>query len=374
MTKKTAPPLEKIKAPREPATKTDIAVLVEQDPTIVYTDPKKFDAFITQIRTELSALPVDLTTGVGRKEVASRAYKVSKAKTALEEAAKGLTEAARTTIAAVNESKKDIVQRLDELRDEIRKPLTDWEAAEEKRIEDCRKTIEWLKGAISTTIDDTAATVAERLKEVEAVDVSEAVYAEMFPAAESAKHMAVGALSATVARLAQAERDAAELAQLRADQAARDEADRHRAEAAAEEERQRLAAEEAKRLEAEAAKRAADEAAAEEAARVAREQAAADAARLAAEQAAERERAATEARHQEELAEAKRRADAAEAAAQAERDAAAQRAADQANRKRVLGEVESDIRQIVEAHGADYIEKLVEGLSIGAVRHVSIAF
>lgn len=76
----------------------------------------------------------DVTTERGRKEIASLAMRVSKSKVVIDNAGKGLVEDWKKQASAVDKERKRARDTLDALRDECRKPLTDYEAAEAKAL------------------------------------------------------------------------------------------------------------------------------------------------------------------------------------------------------------------------------------------------
>lgn len=93
----------------------------------------EIDEILARIEREALAIVPDLSTAKGRKGVASLAHKVARSKTALDLAGKGLTEEARRQLDAVNAERKKVRDRLDDLKAKVRKPLDEWEAAEEAR-------------------------------------------------------------------------------------------------------------------------------------------------------------------------------------------------------------------------------------------------
>ncbi|MCX8315801.1 hypothetical protein [Klebsiella pneumoniae] len=89
------------------------------------------DSFLEKIRAGVNEVP-DLSTAKGRARIASLAAQVSRSKTAIEkpgrEYLKRLKEAVRPAEAEI----KRFVDACDELRDATRKPLTEWEAEQER--------------------------------------------------------------------------------------------------------------------------------------------------------------------------------------------------------------------------------------------------
>jgi len=398
------------------------AVISRRAAAVVLQNPERFDRFYDRMRDRLADYKPDLSTAAGRKECASKAFEVTKVKTTLDKAGLELTEDWRRKTKAVNDARKPMVQRLDQLAEEVRAPLTAWEAAEDARQSANLDTLNRIRADGQVRDDDTAESVAERGRVVfrmtfEAPQWSEYEAAE----AEGAKQATVAALVAAQKRLLQEEADRAELARLRAEAAERAEADRLKAEeaerkaaeeAAAEAERLRVEREqqaEAERIERERV--AEEQRQAAEIARLERErQEAADAARREAEEAAAEERRQRDAEHAAELkaaqderdriereareaqeardaAEAQRIADEQaardrEAAAQAERDREAaeaarverERQANAEHRRTVLAEVASDIVDACAGLPDDVARDIANAIASGQVRHAAVSF
>lgn len=302
------------------------------NPVAVFTDGAKFSEFYEKLKAETDRHVPDLTTDKGRKAVASLAFKVTKAKTSLDKAGLGLTEEWRNKISLVNASRKTMTAELDQLADEVRRPLTEWEKVENARVAANAETIIAIRADAIVQDDDTAATVEARGRAIHAMTFIEPQWTvdEAVKALDE-QAQAVKLLITARSRLAREEADRLELERLRAEaeeRAAREDAERL--------ERERIAAEEAAaRAEQERIEREAREAeerriAAEraEAERIAAaEQAAREQAQREADERAEADRQDRERQHQAELdAERERAAVAAreaEAAIAAEREAAA---------------------------------------------------
>lgn len=369
---------------------TSLIPLVEANPAMVLLEPVKFDQFYDEVAREVRSHVPDLTTEKGRKAVASLAFKVTKTKTAIDDARKALTEEKRAEIKKVDEAGKVIRDKLDSLRDEARAPLTQWEEAEKARAERCKAITDGIRRDSAVSLDDTSHTVAARLDAIKLIEITEAEFTETHAVAVALWRNAIEALSSAHVRLLREEDERAELIRLRAAEEERQrvaEQERQAAEAKAAEER----AEQARKEE---AARAADEAKAREEAEQARiaqavkeaeetacrqaEQAAADA--LAAQQRAHDEALALERRRAEE-AEADRKAQAdriareeakREADAKAEADAQAAREANRAHRGKIMLATKTAIM----SHGVGEAtaKALVLAISAGDIPHVSIKF
>jgi len=257
---------------------TELATVTAETALAVLTSPEKFDELIGKIRAEVNAHVPDLTTKKGRDAIKSLVYKVTRTKTALDDAGKELNAGKRAEINAVDEVRRKVREDLDALAADARKPLDEWEAAEEKRVADVASAMEAIDTARMVSPNDTAAVIQEQIDLLTAMEFDADIFQDGLELAVNAKASAIEFLTTAKARAAQAEADAAELAELRRKDAERIENDRIAAEQAAQIESDRIAEEnraaeiaaaEAQRLadaEAAEAQRLADIAAAEQAA------------------------------------------------------------------------------------------------------------
>ncbi|MCU1139477.1 hypothetical protein [Stenotrophomonas maltophilia] len=239
------------------------------------------DDLLARIRAEAVTLVPNVKTVAGRKEIASIAYKVSRSKTAIDDAGKALVADLKKQTGDIDSARKKARDTLDALRDEVRKPLTDWEE-EQARIE--RERVEAEERARAAAEEARLAEIARKEEEIRARE-------EAVRAAEEAERQRAAAEQAErerVEREARLQAEAAENAKReaaaaveRAEREAREATERAAREAAEAEQRAKDAAERAEREKAEAVA-AAERRAQEEADRAERErQAKADAQRKA---------------------------------------------------------------------------------------------
>lgn len=362
---------------------TDIMVAVNNNHALVLLDRQRFDQFYDAIKEETDRLVPDLTTEKGRKEIASLAFKVTKTKTAIDAAGKLLKEEAQATVTKVDAARREIRLRLEALSEEVRKPLTEWEVAEEARVAKVKEAMDRLQSDGVVSADETGADIEARLTYVRGLTFDADVFQDWQPLAEKAQANAVALLERALERIRREEADRAELERLRAEAAEREARERAEAEAKA-------VAEAAERQRVENERRAAEEAEAAQARIAAAAKAAEDAARLAAETKANEERIAAERAHAEALAAEKRRADEAEAAreaearrnalaeAQAAAEAEAQRKADEARAadREHRGRIMATAKQAIMGHGVGEAtaKAIVLAIAAGEVPAVSIRF
>lgn len=89
----------------------------------------------------------DPSTESGRKEIASIAYQVARSKTAIDDQGKQLGEGYRKIVQSLNEDRRKARESLDALKDEIRKPVTEYEKRENDRIEGHHAAIAFIENA-----------------------------------------------------------------------------------------------------------------------------------------------------------------------------------------------------------------------------------
>ena len=111
--------------------------LVKLDPATVqsvFTDQAQLDPILAKIAADVRSCVSDVTTFKGRKEIVSRAFRVTKAKTYLDALGKDLVADKKKEIGLVDANRKVMRDFLDDLADETRKPVDDYEA-EQARLE-----------------------------------------------------------------------------------------------------------------------------------------------------------------------------------------------------------------------------------------------
>ena len=269
----------------------ELITIEPSDALKVFTMDKAIEPYLAKVRAEIDAFVPDITTISGRKQVASMSFKVAKVKTYLEGVGKDLADEQKLIPKKIDACRKYIRDTLDTWKDEVRKPLTDWEQAEEDRVKRHEDAIAAIKANSNPPHDENLTTLRALLRTVEAVDVGpqceeyEAAYA-------TEREQGIQRLTVAIAAREKYEAEQAELTALRAEADARAEKDREEAlkreaaeKATAEAEAKAQAALDdaaSRQREAETRAREAEDRAAETEARIKREAAAAEAAEKAA--------------------------------------------------------------------------------------------
>jgi colicin import membrane protein len=311
----------------------DLIVIKPKDALETFSTPGALDPILALVRSRIDQFEADVSTPAGRKQIASMAFSIAKSKTALEAIGERLAKEAKELPKKIDAGRKYAKDTLDKWRDEVRAPLTEWEAAEDARTKRHADAIAEIKrlgeGHLSML---TADGIVDRIGLVETLAPAGGAREEFAEEYDIAQKSSLRALNEALIARRKYDADQAELAELRrlkAENEAREAAERaaREAEARKKEEADRIAAEAEK-----AAQRERDAATAREA--EAKAKAEADAKREAdaaaareADLKAQAEAAERRAREAEETARREL-----EAKAEEERKAQAKRAADRSHR------------------------------------------
>ncbi|EBB2134067.1 hypothetical protein F0W71_10165 [Salmonella enterica] len=89
------------------------------------------EKFLEQIRESVKEVP-DMSTAKGRARIASLAAQVSRSKTAVEKPGRDYLRHLKEAVKPAEAELRRFVSACDEMRDEVRRPLTEWEAEQER--------------------------------------------------------------------------------------------------------------------------------------------------------------------------------------------------------------------------------------------------
>lgn len=354
---------------------TDLSVVeIKNDQCPVLYAPGGLDSFLEQIREAVNEVP-DLSTKKGRDRVASLAAQVSRSKTAIEKPGRDYLRRLKEAVKPAEQELKRFVDACDALRDEVRRPLTEFEEKEKARVSALNDRLSSLRAAgdVTDQFGNLAETqqIRDRLNEVKAIPLDDS-WQEIAAEAGVAKDAAVKKLETALVQAEKRDAEAAELERLRKEaeqKAQREREENIRKEA---EERARREAEDRSRLEIEAAaRRAAEEKARAEASELQR---------IEAEQRAQREaeeaRQRAEREKQEAIAAERRRQEQEEAARIAEQkriaDEEAARAADKEHRRTVNRRVIADL--VAQGIPEEFAKKALLAIAGGKVQDANIKY
>jgi hypothetical protein len=309
---------------------------------------------VDQIVAHCKSFVPDMTSKKDREALRSLAATIARTKTFIDDSGKEVLEDAKKLTDRVNAQRKWARDTLDELKETVRKPLTDFEEAEKALA--ARKVA--VMEQITTISDGIEEASSENVKE--RISTLDTLYVDdLEDIADRAKMKIVvarGRLEKALPLALQREADALK----------------------AEEDRLAAEAEEKRLHDEKIAKDAADKATADAEAKAkadadaAKAKADADAAKAKAD--ADASIAAEKARADQAIADANAKIaaekKAADDAIKAKEEEDRKRAADEAHREKILAEVAEDIRKVLH----DRVDYLPQAIADGKIRHVTITF
>jgi len=192
---------------------TEIQVLEQNSNVIVeaYKVEGGAQSLFDRIAEQARSVVPDLSTDKGRKAIASMARKVASSKTAFDAHGKELKEQYTAITSKIDADRKLFRDQCDALRDEIRKPLTDWENADKQRIIDIEVRINGLKQQFGSSLSVDIQNDIDRIQDIE-IDDS---FMEFQDKAKFQKYETIELLSKLLSEAKEAEAKQAELEALR---------------------------------------------------------------------------------------------------------------------------------------------------------------
>lgn len=181
--------------------------------------------FIDRVREEVAGEVPDLSTKKGRDRIASLAAKVSRSKSAVEKPGRDYLRRLKEMPKVVETELREFVTAMDALRDQVRAPLNEYEAAEKERKQAHESKIDWLNSWNDQLEHAPSEIIKQRMTEVEAVELGES-WQEYEAEAARAKDKALTGLRELLASTEQREAELAELERLRKEAAEREQAER----------------------------------------------------------------------------------------------------------------------------------------------------
>lgn len=219
---------------------TDLIIKLPAKMTPEYfTNEDEIEKLIASVKSVVDAHVADLSTATGRAATKSVAYQVSQTKAEIVRQGKKLTEGWRVQTKQVNAACNTFEERLDALRDQVRKPVTDWENQEQARVDSHKARLESLIGYSKVGFGLPSTDLRAKLAEVEAIALGPGEWQEFSPQASVAHQDAIESLTRHLGIAEKQEREAVELEQLRAEKAERDRVEAERREAEEKEEQRR---------------------------------------------------------------------------------------------------------------------------------------
>lgn len=335
----------------------------------VFNDRKAFDALVEACRVKAADVGSDVSTAKARDEIKSMAFKIRKVGVAIDNAGSDLADDMRKQVGAIDKSRREYKATLVDLAETVRKPVTEWQEAEDARVKKVRETMLEITELGRVPFNATSALIANRIRDLDDMVIDES-FGDLQEQAKDRATVAGDVLAVALVDAKERERQAAENERLRKEAA----------------EQARIAAEERKARDMLEAQREAAERQKERdaTARAAAQQAKIDA--LEAEATAAKERAAAAERREKEAAEREEKRLAAEEAenkrlelmAAAQQEAIAKAAKEnearikqeKADETKLIGEAVIDLSNVKPGENG-LVLSIVKAIIAGRIRHVT---
>jgi len=364
----------------------DLVVTVDTNNLAVLFEGDGAEHLLHRIKEEVSKNELDVSTAKGRQAIASLAYKVARSKTYLDELGKQYISALKEKVSIVDGARRKLRDGCDEIKDDVRRPLTEYEEAEERRVSSIREKIDRINLSAVQNFDNSNQ-INGAIKEVKGIAVDES-FAEFADEAAKVKSDILEKLEAKLIIMRHNEKEAEEKARAERERVEREQKEREeriareaaeKARIEAEEEAKRKAEEDDRRRREEIERHEREKAEARKAAEEAK--AAAERAEKEKAEAAERaEREKKEAfekaeRDKREAVEAEKRRQEEERKREAEETR--KREENKRHRNKIIGEIIEDLKssniseKVCRDSGA---KELIEAILDGKIRHLKIEF
>lgn len=194
----------------------DLVVLENVNAVEVFSG-RGVDDLLKKITEEAKSIVCNVETARGRRDIAAMAHKVAKSKTYLDGLGKDLVSDWKTKSKAVDNERKKMRDHLDNLKAEVRQPLTDWEQAEEDRTAKHEANILDIvstgDGAEQNWMEEN---LGSMLHYVESIKIGDS-WEEYANNAAKAKDAAIIQVKEAIAKREKYDAEQAELAKLRAE-------------------------------------------------------------------------------------------------------------------------------------------------------------
>lgn len=189
----------------------------------VFTDAAKLDEIIEKVRAQVIGTVYDMSKRKDREACASDAYKVARTKTAAAKIRAKVSADLKELPKKVDAGGRYLNEKLEAIQEQVRAPLTEWDQAEEKRVNEHKAGIERLRHAAECGFNKdmfTTEQLREKLQQVNDLPNNHP-WEEFFEQAVVARNTAIEQLTKAIAAKEAYEAEQAELVKLRAEAEAR---------------------------------------------------------------------------------------------------------------------------------------------------------
>lgn len=153
----------------------EVVLVIEREKWPVLYKNGGLQSFIDEAKARVANVVADLGTAKGRSEIASMAATISRSKTAVEKPGRDYLRELKAAVKPAEEELRRFVSEMDRLRDDTRKPLTDWENAKKAKEQASADAIERIKALAVVTPSESSESIGLRIGEVEQLMTDERI-------------------------------------------------------------------------------------------------------------------------------------------------------------------------------------------------------
>lgn len=207
---------------------SELVEIKEPNALEVFAKGSHVDPILEEIRRQAMGISPDVSTAKGRKEIASMAHKVAQSKTYLDGIGKKLTDEYKEIPKKIDANRKKIRDYLDSLKDEVRKPLTEWEDAEKARVQEIRDRIDAISQHVYMAENaESSESISDMINRITNAQIDDS-FAEFKDEAQAVKDATLVKLYAALDAARRSESERAELQRLREEAVKREQEERER--------------------------------------------------------------------------------------------------------------------------------------------------
>ena len=197
----------------------ELIVIEPEKALTVFTTENALEPYLKLVKVEIDKHVPDTSTKKGREAIASLAYKVAQVKSAVDKIGKDLKDEQKKIPDLIDRARNYAKDTLQSWQDECRKPLTDWEIAEETRVEKHKVDLAELLQVGMYTKNNWGSipldAMQDRLAEIETQPMTEQFWEEFHAEAIKAHATAITDIKDAIETRAKYDAEQLELAELR---------------------------------------------------------------------------------------------------------------------------------------------------------------
>ena len=220
----------------EQTEKYELITLQKENAEQVFSRVDGIRPILDQIKKVAREFKPDISTAKGRAEIKSMAAKIATSKVTIDNLGKDVVSEWKEKSKLVDAERKKARDELDDLKEEVRKPLTDWEEREEKRLFLLMSKVKEIEDLKDCSFMEGSAALKYQLEVLEKTSVEDAnEWQEFILKAQEVKKISIAAIKKQIEIAEKNEAEKRELEKFRAEKEKKEREEREekiRAEAA----------------------------------------------------------------------------------------------------------------------------------------------